>query len=89
MLILNIEYCKKSDAAHGAASVEVCFVDAELVGYVSDGSRWEELSRGGDAEGGDLASVCNEPAAEYFGTDACCVCDLVFTFCFHSRKREG
>ena len=54
-----------------------------------DGSRWEELSRGGDAEGGDLASVCNEPAAEYFGADACCVCDLVFTFCFHSRKRGG
>ena len=88
MLILKFEICKKW-CSNRASSVEVFFVDAELVTNKLYRSRWEEFSCGCDAEGGDLASVCNEPAAEYFGADACCVCDLVFTFCFHSRKRES
>ena len=48
----------------GASSVEVFFADAELVGDEFDGSRWEELSGVGDAEGGDLLSVCEHPSAE-------------------------
>ena len=48
----------------GASSVEVFFVDAELVDDEFDGSRWEELSCGCDAEGGDLLSVCEHPSAE-------------------------
>ena len=53
-----------SDAVNRASSVEVFFVDAELVGDAFDGSRWEELSGGRDAEGGDLLSVCEHPSAE-------------------------
>ena len=48
----------------GASSVEVFFVDAEFVGDEFDGPRWEKLSRGCDAEGGDLLSVCEHPSAE-------------------------
>ena len=48
----------------GASSVEVFFVDAEFVTNKLYGSRWEELSRGRDAEGGDLLSVCEHPSAE-------------------------
>ena len=47
-----------------ASSVEVFFVDAELVGNEFDRSRWEELSCGRDTEGGDLLSVCEHPSAE-------------------------
>ena len=53
-----------SDAVNRASSVEVFFVDAELVGDEFDGSRWEELSCVGDTEGGDLLSVCEHPSAE-------------------------
>ena len=53
-----------SDAVNRASSVEVFFVDAELVGDEFDGSRWEELSCGCDAESGDLVSVCEHPSAE-------------------------
>ena len=53
-----------SDAVNRASSVEVFFVDAELVGDEFDGSRWEKLSCGRDAEGGDLLSVCEHPSAE-------------------------
>ena len=53
-----------SDAVNRASSVEVFFVDAELMGDEFDGSRWEELSCGRDAEGGDLLSVCEHPSAE-------------------------
>ena len=48
----------------GASSVEVFFVDAELVDDEFDGSRWEELSCGCDTEGGDLLSVCEHPSTE-------------------------
>ena len=51
-------------AAARASSVEVFFIDAELMGDEFDGSRWEELSRGCDTEGGDLLSVCEHPSAE-------------------------
>ena len=73
MLVLNIDdltkvnikiTTKESDAVNRASSVEVFFVDAELVGDEFDGSRWEELSRGCDTEGGDLLSVCEHPSAE-------------------------
>ena len=47
-----------------ASSVEVFFVDAELVTNKLYGSRWEELSGGCDAEGGDLLSVCEHLSAE-------------------------
>ena len=53
-----------SDTINRASSVEVFFVDAELVGDEFDGSRWEELSCGCDTEGGDLLSVCEHPSAE-------------------------
>ena len=53
-----------SDTINRASSVEVFFVDAELVGDEFDGSRWEELSGGCDAEGGDLLSVCEHPSSE-------------------------
>ena len=75
-----------SDAVNRASSVEVFFVDAELVDDEFDGSRWEELSCGCDTEGGDLLSVCEHPSTEEFGTDACGACDLVFALCFHSRE---
>ena len=53
-----------SDAVNRASSVEVFFVDPELVDDEFDGPRWEEFSRGRDAEGGDLLSVCEHPSAE-------------------------
>ena len=53
-----------SDADNSASSVEVFFVDAELVTNKLYHSRWEELSCGRDAEGGDLLSVCEQPSAE-------------------------
>ena len=53
-----------SDTINRASSVEVFFVDAEFVTNKLYGSRWEELSRGCDAEGGDLLSVCEHPSAE-------------------------
>ena len=53
-----------SDADNSASSVEVFFVDTELVTNKLYGSRWEELSCGCDAEGGDLLSVCEHPSAE-------------------------
>ena len=63
MLVLKYEICKKW-WSHRASSVEVFFVDAELVTNKLYGSRWEELSCGCDAEGGDLLSVCEHPSAE-------------------------
>ena len=51
-------------AAARAESVEVFFVDAALVTNKLYGSRWEKFSRGCDAEGGDLLSVCENPSAE-------------------------
>ena len=51
-------------AAARASSVEVFFVDAELVTNKLYRSRWEELSCGCDAERGDLLSVCEHPSAE-------------------------
>ena len=54
-------YCQRRA---GASSVEVFFVDTELVTNKLYRSRWEELSGGGDAEGGDLLSVCEHPSAE-------------------------
>ena len=48
----------------GASSVEVFFVDAELVTNKLYRSRWEEFSRGRDTEGGDLLSVCEHPSTE-------------------------
>ena len=53
-----------SDAVNRASSVEVFFVDTELVDDEFDRSRWEEFSRGRDTEGGDLLSVCEHPSAE-------------------------
>ena len=53
-----------SDAVNRASSVEVFFVDAELVGDEFHGSRWEEFSRGRNTEGGDLLSVRKHPSAE-------------------------
>ena len=53
-----------SDAVNSAESVKVFFVDSELVTNKLYGSRWEELSCGRDAEGGDLLSVCEHPSAE-------------------------
>ena len=53
-----------SDAVNRASSVEVFFVDAELVTNKLYGSRWEEFSGVGDAQGGDLLSVCEHPSAE-------------------------
>ena len=76
-------YCQRRA---GASSVEVFFVDAELVTNKLYRSRWEEFSCGCDAEGGDLLSVCEHPSTEEFGTDACGACDLVFALCFHSRR---
>ena len=51
-------------AAARASSVEVFFIDAELMGDEFDGSRGEELSCGRDTEGGDFLSVCENPSAE-------------------------
>ena len=53
-----------SDAVNRASSVEVFFVDAELVTNKLYGSWGEELSRGRNTEGGDLLSVCKHPSAE-------------------------
>ena len=53
-----------SDTINRASSVEVFFVDAELMGDEFDGSRWEELSGVRNTEGGDLLSVCEHPSAE-------------------------
>ena len=53
-----------SDAVNRASSVEVFFVDAELVDDEFDGSRREELSCVRNTEGGDLLSVCEHPSAE-------------------------
>ena len=47
-----------------ASSVEVFFVDAELVGDEFYHPWGEELSRGRNTEGGDLLSVCEHPSAE-------------------------
>ena len=51
-------------AAARASSVEVFFIDAELVTNKLYGPRWEEFSRGCDTESGDLLSVCEHPSAE-------------------------
>ena len=51
-------------AAARASSVEVFFIDAELVTNKLYGSRWEELSCGRDTEDGDFLSVCEHPSAE-------------------------
>ena len=48
---MNCQHCWR------ASSVEVFFIDAELVTNKLYRSRWEELSRGRDTEGGDLVSV--------------------------------
>ena len=64
MLILTFDLLTIVKRRAKASSVEVFFVDAELVGDEFDGSRWEEFSRGRDTEGGDLLSVCEHPSAE-------------------------
>ena len=65
MLVLRFAFLRIVRGCDGASSVEVFFIDAELVGDKFYRSRWEELSCGRDTEFGDLLSVCEHPVVFY------------------------
>ena len=61
-------------------SDKVCFVDAEFVADVTDGSGGEELLVGVYAQGGEGSAMVLEPSTKGAVTDACCQGNLAFGF---------